>query len=80
VWGDVEGATVGQFPDSAAWDPDSCTSHVADDTVAHTGLRSLRGGAEQYPHAWRTRTSWLTPTSMWRTWILLGAPSSESVM
>jgi hypothetical protein len=75
---DFESATVGQFPDSPAWDDNTCTSHVIDDSVAHTGQRALRGGAEQYP-ACMAHANLATEDEVYaRSWIRLGAPSSES--
>ena len=75
---DFESATVGAFPDSPGWDPNACTSHVIDDTVAHGGARSLRGGAEQYP-ACMAHSSIAGENEIYaRSWIRLGAASSES--
>jgi hypothetical protein len=75
---DFETAALGQFPDGPAWEANACTSHVVDDSVAFTGTRSLRGGAEQYPacmaHAILDGENELYA----RSWIRLGAPSSDS--
>jgi polysaccharide lyase-like protein len=78
VCDDFESATVGAFPDTPAWDPNACTSHRVDDEVAHGGARSLRGGAEQYP-ACMAHANIAGETEVFaRTWIFLGAPSSDS--
>lgn len=75
---DFESATVGAFPDSPAWDANACTSHVVDGSVFHAGSRSLRGGAEQYP-ACMAHANIAGETDIYaRSWIRLGAPSSES--
>jgi len=78
VCDDFESESVGQFPDGPAWDDNACTSHVIDDSVAHTGQRSLRGGAEQYP-ACMAHANIATESEVYaRSWIRLGAPSGES--
>lgn len=75
---DFESASVGAFPDSGVWDPNSCTSHVVDDSVAHGGTRSLRAGAEQYP-ACMAHANIASESEVYaRSWIQLGAASSES--
>jgi hypothetical protein len=78
VCDDFESAALGQFPNGPAWDVNSCTSHVVDATVAHAGVQSLRGGAEQYP-ACMAHTSLDGENELYaRSWIRLGAASSES--
>jgi hypothetical protein len=75
---DFESATVGVFPDSPGWDPNACTSHVIDGSVFRRGSRSLRGGAEQYP-ACMAHADIAGENEIYaRSWIRLGAPSSES--
>jgi hypothetical protein len=75
---DFESATLGVFPDSPGWDPNACTSHVVDGSVFHGGSRSLRGGAEQYP-ACMAHANIAGENEVYaRSWIRLGAPSSES--
>ena len=75
---DFESAVAGQFPSAPTWDPNSCTSHAVDGTVAHTGSQSLRGGAEQYP-ACMAHADISDQTEVYaRSWIRLGAASSDS--
>jgi hypothetical protein len=75
---DFESATLGIFPDSPGWDPNACTSHVVDGSVFRGGSRSLRGGAEQYP-ACMAHANIAGENEVYaRSWIRLGAPSSES--
>jgi hypothetical protein len=75
---DFESATVGIFPDSPGWDPNSCASHVIDGSVVRGGSRSLRGGAEQYPACMAHANIAGEDEVYARSWIRLGAPSSES--
>jgi hypothetical protein len=75
---DFEAATIGAFPDTPGWDANACTSHVIDASVFHGGSRSLRGGAEQYP-ACMAHANIAGENEVYaRSWIRLGAPSSES--
>jgi hypothetical protein len=75
---DFESATPGQFPDGPVWETNACTSHVVDDSVAHAGSRSLRGGAEQYP-ACMAHVVLDGQTELYaRSWIRLGAASTQS--
>lgn len=75
---DFESETVGAFPDGPVWDANSCTSHQVDGAVFHAGARSLRGGAEQYP-ACMVHANIDGKNELYaRSWIRLGADSSES--
>jgi hypothetical protein len=75
---DFEASLLGAFPNGPAWDPNSCTSHVVDGSVAHTGTQSLRGGAEQYP-ACMAHADVAAESEMYaRSWIRLGGASSDS--
>lgn len=75
---DFEVAAAGVFPNGAQWVPNVCTSHQVDNTVAHTGSQSLRGGAEQYP-ACMAHVDVSAQSEIYaRTWVRLGGPSSDS--
>ena len=73
-----EDATSGVFPDDGVWIANQCTSHTVDGTVARTGEQSLRAGAEMYP-ACMAHADISSQTDVHaRSWIRLGASSTQS--
>jgi hypothetical protein len=73
-----ESAALGPFVDGSIWDTNDCTSHVVDASVAFTGAQSLRGGAEQYPACMAHAVLDGEDELYARSWVRLGAASSES--
>ncbi len=73
-----EAAAAGAFPNNAPWIANACPSHVVDAAVARTGSQSLRGGAEMYP-ACMAHADLSGETEIYaRSWIQLGASSTQS--
>jgi polysaccharide lyase-like protein len=75
---DFEADAAGAFPSGPEWEANTCTSHSVDDSVAHTGSRSLRGGAEQYPACMLHADISAQNEVYARSWIRLGGASSDS--